>query len=44
MKIGNDNCLGSNKEKIDYKAENTYLIIENVDYCEDYGEKIFGGK
>ena len=44
MKIGNDNCLGSNKEKINYKAENTYLIIENVDYCEDYGEKIVGGK
>ena len=44
MKIGNDNCLGSNKEKMNYKAENTYLMIENVDYCEDYGEEIFGGK
>ena len=44
IKIGNDNCLGSNKEKIYYKAENTYLIIESVDYCENYGEKIFGGK
>ena len=43
-KIGNDNCLGSNKEKINYQAENTYLIIENVNYCEDYGEKIWGGK
>lgn len=43
-KIGNDNCLGSNKEKMNYKAENTYLMIENVDYCGEYGEKIFGGK
>ena len=29
---------------MNYKAENTYLMIENVDYCEDYGEEIFGGK
>lgn len=42
-KIGNDNCLGSNKVKMNYKAENTYLMIENIDYCEEYGEKIFGG-
>lgn len=44
MKMGNDNCLGSNKETINYRVENTYLIIENVDYCGDYEEKIFGGK
>lgn len=44
VKIGSSECLGSNKVKLNYKAENTYLILKNVDYCENYGDEIFGGK
>lgn len=42
IKLGNKNVLGSNKEKIIYEAENTYLTIENIDYLEEYNEKVFG--
>ena len=44
VKLGSSKRLGSNKEKIKYKAENTYLILKNIDYCENYGAEIFGGK
>lgn len=43
-KIGSEKCLGSNKEKIDYEAKDTYLTVKNVGYCEYYGDEIFGGK
>lgn len=43
-KLGSSKRLGSNKEKIKYKAENTYLIMKNIDYYENYGDEIFGGK
>lgn len=44
LKLGSSKRVGSNKEKINYKAENTYLILKNIDYCENYGAEIFGGK
>lgn len=44
VKLGNKNNFGSNKEKITYKAEDTYLIVRKVDYYENYGNEIFGGK
>lgn len=44
IKVGSEKCLGSNKEKISYKAENNYLMIKNIDYKENYGNEIFGGK
>lgn len=44
VKLGSSKRVGSNKEKINYKAENTYLILKNIAYCENYGDEIFGGK
>lgn len=43
IKIGTEKCQGSNKEKINYVAENTYFIIKNIEYMENYTNKIFGG-
>lgn len=41
-KTGNKNCIGSNTINLAYNAENTYVIIENIEYLEDYNKKIFG--
>ena len=30
LKLGSSKRVGSNKEKINYKAENTYLILKNI--------------
>ena len=42
IKLGNERNRGSNKVKIFYGAENTYLIVEDIDYMEEYNEKVFG--
>ena len=42
IKLGNERNRGSNKVKIFYGAVNTYLIVEDIDYMEEYNEKVFG--